>query len=153
MAVEEAEIATACGICQFRQQLDPSTILREDDHWLAAPLLDVPGWAIIMTKRHAEGIWTLTDEEAARLGPMLRDIAGAVKQVTGAERVHHAAMGEVALHYHAAILPRLPGQKPVWESMNMVARAQVDANPDAALNMGKRLREHLNKPPARLAVV
>lgn len=143
--VDRAEGAAACSICQFMQDLDPKAVLWEDEYWICAPLLDVPGWTLVMTRRHAEGIWALSDEEAVRFGPMMRDITNVVKQVTGAERVHYAAMGEVALHYHNAILPRLPGQKPVWDSLDMVARAQKDADPQESSRTEAILRERLGK--------
>src|SRR3546814_9051368 len=105
---------------------------------------------MVMTKRHVEGIWSLNDAEAARFGPMMRDITGVIKDITGAERVHYAAMGEVALHYHNAILLRLPGQTPVWDSMDMVTRAHDDADAVAARDMervlaGRRSEEHTSE--------
>src|SRR3546814_11678741 len=127
--------ATGCSICEYIKNLTPDRVLWEDEYWLGGALLDVPGWIMVMTKRHVEGIWSLNDAEAARFGPMMRDIAGVIKDITGAERVHYAAMGEVALHYHNAILPRLPGQTPVWDSMNMVTRAHDDADAVAARDM------------------
>lgn len=140
---DEAQVTAACSICQFMWDLDPGAILWEDDYWVCASFMEVPGWTMVMTKHHAEGIWGLSDEEAVRFGPMMRDIAAVVKDATGAERIHYAAMGEVALHYHNAILPRLPGQKPVWDSMALVARAQTDADPDAAEELKNVLRREL----------
>lgn len=135
--------APACSVCQYMERLTPDRILWEDDYWIGGALLDVPGWIMVMTKRHAEGIWSLSDEEAVRFGPMMRDIAGVLKDVTGAERIHYAAMGEVAPHYHNAIMPRLLGQKPVWDSMDMVVRARADADAQASRDIELILQEKL----------
>jgi diadenosine tetraphosphate (Ap4A) HIT family hydrolase len=140
---DEAQVAEACSICQFMQGLDPGAILWEDDYWVCASFMQVPGWTMVMTKRHAEGIWGLNDEEAVRFGPLIREIAAVVKDAIGAERIHYAAMGEVALHYHNVILPRLPGQKPVWDSMALVDRAHTDAEPEAAEDMKNVLSRRL----------
>src|SRR3546814_5413535 len=98
---------------------------------------------MVMTKRHVERIWSLNDAEAARFGPMMRDITGVIKDITGAERVHYAAMGEVALHYHNAILPRLPGQTTVWDSMDMGTRANDEDDAVAARDMERGLAGRL----------
>src|SRR3546814_2948704 len=84
--------ATGCSICEYIKNLTPDRVLWEDEYWLGGALLDVPGWIMVMTKRHVEGIWSLNDAEAARFGPMMRDITGVIKDITGAERVHYAAM-------------------------------------------------------------
>lgn len=150
LAAKDAMIP-GCSVCQYMENLSKDRILWEDNYWIGGALLDVPGWVMVMTKRHVEGIWALSDEEAVRFGPMMRDIAGALKDITGAERIHYAAMGEVAPHYHNAILPRLPGGKPVWDSMAMVARAQEDANPDASRTIEDMLRERLGSFRSNLA--
>ncbi len=132
-----------CSICSYLNDLPSERILWEDEYWICGPLLDVPGWTMVMTRRHAEGIWSLSDAEASRFGPLMRDIAQTVKAVTGAQRVHFAAMGEVAPHYHNAILPRRPGEQPVWDSMALVTRAAADADPHAASHIEKALRAQL----------
>ncbi len=142
LAAKDAMIP-GCSVCQYMENLSQDRILWEDDYWIGGALLDVPGWVMVMTKRHVEGIWALSDEEAVRFGPMMRDIAGTLKDVTGAERIHYAAMGEVAPHYHNAILPRRPGETPVWDSMAMVARAKEDADPVGSRAIEDRLRESL----------
>ena len=132
-----------CGICAYLRDLPAERIVWEDDYWICGGLLDVPGWTLVMTKRHTEGIWSLDDEEAARFGPMMRDIAGVVKEATGAERIHYAAMGEIAPHYHNAILPRLPGEVPVWDSNALVTRAEGNGDPVAALRIELELKDRL----------
>lgn len=140
---DPVEAERNCGICNYLKQLQPERTLWEDEYWVCGPLLDVPGWTMVMTRRHVEGLWSLSDEEAVRFGLIMRDIAEVVKDVTGAQRVHFAAMGEVAPHYHNAILPRLADEEPVWDSMAMVERARITADLDAALPIEAMLRARL----------
>lgn len=136
---------SGCAICDNLKKLTPERIVWEDNHWIISGLLDVPGWLLVMTKRHVEGTWSLNDDEAAGMGRLMRDACGAVKRMTGAERVHYTAAGEVALHYHTGILPRLPGQTPVFDSMELVRRAKEIADPAAAIDMEKILTDALHR--------
>jgi diadenosine tetraphosphate (Ap4A) HIT family hydrolase len=142
---EPLEPSRDCAVCHYMLDLPRHRILWEDEFWICGTLLDVPGWTMVMTKRHAEGIWSLNDDEAIRFGPMMRNVARVVKDVTGAERIHYAAMGEHSLHYHNAVLPRLAGEVPIWDSMDMVARARALADPLAALEMEESIQQRLSQ--------
>src|SRR5690606_22990436 len=106
---------------------------------------------IVATRRHAEGSWGLSDQEAAGLGPLLRNLCSAVKTVTGAERVHVAAAGEVALHFHYLIMPRRPGEAPVLDSMEIARRMTEMRNPAQAAELGGRVRDIVARREAQAA--
>jgi diadenosine tetraphosphate (Ap4A) HIT family hydrolase len=141
-------LVAGCSVCDYLRKLTPDQTILQNEHWIAGPMLDVPGWVMLMTRQHREGVWSLSDAEAASLGTMARDIAGALVKTVGAERVHMAAQGEVALHYHCGLLPRRPGETPVFNSMDLVTRAEHAADPAEARAVAARLAEYLELTPA-----
>jgi len=137
------ERVDGCAVCNSLKALTPERTLWESDEWIAGSMLDVPGWIILATKRHAEGAWSLDDAEAAAFGTVAREIAQTLKDVTSAERIHQAAMGEVALHYHIGFLPRRAGQTPVFDSTELVRRASDEQDLAATLNVERLFKETL----------
>jgi len=95
-----------CGVCQ--SLASPS--LYEDDLWCVrhAEPAGVPGWMLLISKRHVAGLAHFDDREAAAIGPALRHFERVLEQVTGALRIYTAAMGESSPHFHAHMVPRYP---------------------------------------------
>lgn len=128
-----------CSICALFGRSEE--VIWSDDHWVATRIVDVPTWLMIGTRRHAEGSWGLSDAEAASLGPALRDLSGALKTVTGAERVHIAAQGENALHFHYMLMARRPGEAPVFDSAEIGKRQPGLVDAAEAKAVGDRIRD------------
>lgn len=96
-----------CRMCATAASVDPADVLHRGAHFTAATGMGVPGWALLWTHRHAaQGLWELDDAETAELGPLLRDLARALRSACGAERTYVMAMGEHALHFHAMVMAR-----------------------------------------------
>jgi diadenosine tetraphosphate (Ap4A) HIT family hydrolase len=100
--------------------LDRGDALYEDDLWLVrhadAPY-GVPGWMMLLTKRHVGGPAHFDDEEARRFGGALRHFERVLEEVTGALRIYTAAMGESHPHFHAHMVPRyasMPKDAKAW---------------------------------------
>jgi len=74
----------------------------------AGPPFGVPGWMMLMTRRHVGGPAHFDDAEAASFGPTLRHLQRTLEQTTGALRIYTAAMGESHPHFHAHMVPRRP---------------------------------------------
>ena len=129
-----------CPLCTAVAGASPSEIAYEDDCWIALALLDVPGWLRVMTKRHAEGCWNLSTDEAAGMGGVLQAVSQAVRSVTGAERVHTISLGEGAAHYHYAMLPRLPGEVPLFTGAPLASRAAEVADPTRTSELTAEIR-------------
>jgi hypothetical protein len=91
-----------CRFC-LGSQLD--TPVFEGKHFRVEYGADVPvpGWMILTLRRHVEGIWNLTAEEAASFGTTLRDLAGAIHRTTGVEKVYVSTFGERYPHFHALV--------------------------------------------------
>jgi diadenosine tetraphosphate (Ap4A) HIT family hydrolase len=95
-----------CGVCQSLTA--PS--LYEDDLWSVrhADPAGVPGWMLLVSRRHVAGPAHFDDREAAVFGVALRHFERVLEQVTGALRIYTAAMGESHPHFHAHMVPRYP---------------------------------------------
>lgn len=109
-----------CGVCQ---SLDAPS-LYEDDLWCVrhAEPAGVPGWMLLMTKRHVGGPAHFDDQEAAAFGPTLRHLSRVLEQVTSALRIYTAAMGESQPHFHAHLVPRyatMPREAKAWSVFDL----------------------------------
>jgi diadenosine tetraphosphate (Ap4A) HIT family hydrolase len=130
----------ACPLCSAIAEAKADELVFERGPWIALTLIDVPGWLRVMTKRHAEGPWSLSEEEASTMGGVLQSVSEVTRSVTGAERVHIVGLGEGAVHFHYAVLPRLPGETPVFTGAPLVARAAEAADARRSAEIAARLR-------------
>jgi histidine triad (HIT) family protein len=67
------------------------------------------GHLIVEPRRHAPGLADLTDAEARSVGSWSARASRALRDVTGAEHVYAAAIGDAVPHLHVQLLPRFPG--------------------------------------------
>ena len=100
-------MTTPCGVCQWIHD-DRETLLFEDELWEVRPAqpAGVPGWMMMVAKRHVAGPAHFDDAEARAFGPALRHFERVLENVTGALRIYTAAMGESHPHFHAHMVPR-----------------------------------------------
>src|SRR4029079_1573563 len=87
----------------------------------AAPA-GVPGWMLLITKRHVGGPAHFDDREARSFGPALRHFERVLERVTGALRIYTAAMGESHPHFHAHMVPRyaaMPRDAKAWSVFDL----------------------------------
>ena len=102
--------APACAVCATLSgpgRLEP---VYEDALWHVRPAASppgVPGWMMMISRRHVGGPAHFNEEEARAFGLALRHFERVLEQVTGALRVYTAAMGESSPHFHAHMVPRL----------------------------------------------
>jgi len=140
MASSHGHSDATCPLCDAVATAPAAEIVADHGPWMALTMLDVPGWIRVTTKRHVEGPWSLSDEEAATLGPMLQAVAQAVHEATGAERVYTVGLGEGAIHFHYALLPRLPGETPLFTGAPLVGRAADAADVGKSSAVAARIR-------------
>jgi diadenosine tetraphosphate (Ap4A) HIT family hydrolase len=69
----------------------------------------LPGWLVLVLRRHIEAIDELTDEEAAELGILLRRTSLALKEITGCVKTYVMQFAEMAEHPHVHfhVVPRM----------------------------------------------
>jgi diadenosine tetraphosphate (Ap4A) HIT family hydrolase len=126
-----------CHVCKTLS--DPQQVLYDAGPWAAFLVANVPGWVMLGTKEHVEGMWGLSDDEAAGFGPAVRTIGRAVKETTGAERVHLVYLGENALHFHVGFFPRQRGEPPLLENGRMLEELKARANEEEARELGAKI--------------
>ena len=113
----DALARSACAICRIVESrpLFPNPHVVFEDDRVIAFLNQVPsqeGYTIVCPKRHVERFETdLADEEWRHLQHVVRRVARAVSEVTGAIRMYLASLGspERNPHLHVHVCPCPPG--------------------------------------------
>jgi diadenosine tetraphosphate (Ap4A) HIT family hydrolase len=76
----------------------------------------VPGWLVVIPRRHVLALDELTLEESAELGPLLSDLTAALRQVVHCDKTYVALFAEAEgfAHLHFHIVPRDHGLDPAF---------------------------------------
>jgi diadenosine tetraphosphate (Ap4A) HIT family hydrolase len=108
-----------CKTCELIANRDAGTASLWDCIY-RTPLWDVvhsyntalPGWLVLVARRHIESLDELTDPEAVELGRLIRKASFALKEVTGCIKTYVIQFAEAAEHPHVHfhIIPRLADQ-------------------------------------------
>ena len=113
-------IVTKCGVCEMLRNSSGEAVLFENDLWQVRacdPPTAVPGWTLLISRRHVAGPAQFNELEVASFGPTTRHLHRVLLEVTGALRIYSAAMGESSLHFHAHLVPRyvsMPKAAKAW---------------------------------------
>jgi len=69
----------------------------------------LPGWLVLIVRRHIESLDELTDSEAVELGQLIRDASSAIKAVTGCLKTYVLQFAESPdhPHVHFHVIPRM----------------------------------------------
>src|SRR5687768_9325934 len=98
---------TDCAIC--RKLLEGVQPVFENELWHVRPITPpcaVPGWVMLITRRHVPGPAAFDDRETHSFGPTFRHLQRVLLEVSGALRIYSAAMGEGSPHFHCHLVPR-----------------------------------------------
>lgn len=91
-------------------ELPPRERVYDDGLWRVAHSFNsaLPGWMVVLARRHIASLAETTPEEAAALGPLLRDLSRALAQVVQAQKcyVMFFAEAEGFEHVHIHVVPR-----------------------------------------------
>jgi diadenosine tetraphosphate (Ap4A) HIT family hydrolase len=83
-------------------------------HWRAAHAFDagLVGWLVLVPTRHVTALDELAAEEVAELGPLLRDLSAALRDVTGCVKTYVMLLAEAEgfEHVHFHVVPRMADQ-------------------------------------------
>lgn len=102
-----------CVFCKIIAGEIPSTAVYEDEDFLA--ILDVNpaarGHVIILPKKHAANIFEMDEEDAAKVFPVAKKIASALKKTYDCDGVNilqnnGEAAGQTVFHLHVHVIPR-----------------------------------------------
>ncbi|MDI2127623.1 HIT family protein [Yinghuangia seranimata] len=106
---------TECFSCRQQARFDelgPRERIAADAHWVVSHSIDtsVPGWLVLVPRRHVTAIADLSDQEAATLGVWQVRLSRALHTVTGCVKTYIAQFGEAEgfAHVHFHIVPRSP---------------------------------------------
>ena len=111
--------ATLCLTCDLVHRRDRGEAplwdsIHRTAHWdvVHSYNTSLPGWLVLVARRHITAIDELTDEEAAELGVLLRRASAALRQVTGCGKTYVCQFAEQAEHPHVHfhVIPRLADQ-------------------------------------------
>ena len=72
----------------------------------------LPGWLVLVLRRHIEAIAEMTEDEAVELGILIRRVSVALKETTGCVKTYVIQFAEMAEHPHVHfhIVPRMADQ-------------------------------------------
>lgn len=132
-----------CIFCKIAAGEIPSATVYEDEDFRA--ILDIApahkGHTIILPKTHAANLLELDESTAAKLLPVAKRIAKALKEELGCDGINllqnnGAAAGQSVFHLHVHVIPRYEGDGilPVWPQGSY-------EDGEAAL-LAERLRKH-----------
>ena len=81
----------------------------------------LPGWLVIVARRHIEAIDELTDDESIELGRLIRQTSQALKETTGCEKTYVIQFAEHKEHSHVHfhIVPRMADQPEEFRSLGI----------------------------------
>ncbi|MEU8045713.1 HIT family protein [Micromonospora echinofusca] len=104
-----------CYTCHRNRQIDTlpaRELVAVDEHWRVAHAFDaaLPGWLVLVPRRHVASIAELTDAEAASLGTWQVRLSRALRAVTGCSKTYvmQFAEKEGFAHVHFHVVPRMP---------------------------------------------
>ena len=149
---------TACRTCELLARRDAG----EAPLWdciVRTPAWDivhcddtaVEGWLVLCARRHITSVADLTDDEAAELGPLLRDVSRALQALTGCGKTYVVQFAEHPLHphVHVHVIPRRPDLPPDRRGPAIFTQLAVPADrrvTEARMNdLATRLRAELGE--------
>ncbi|MEY2477686.1 MAG: hypothetical protein QOG87_3001 [Actinomycetota bacterium] len=136
-----------CQICtrETAPTEPPGGWVLRTDLWSAcvAEGYAAPGWLFLQTRRHVEGPMAMNSEEAGELGLDVAHLSGAIKAVTGAEKIYVLAYGERFPHFHMVLLPRMPYAPPELTGPGLFTKVDELADGDEAARIATAVREAL----------
>ncbi|MFI5875137.1 HIT family protein [Streptomyces sp. NPDC051445] len=143
-----------CYTCSKEAEFD-SLPAREcvtyDRHWRVAHALNtaVPGWLVLVPRRHVAAIHDLTDAEASGLGAWQVKLSRALRSLTGCTKTYIVQFAEAEgfAHVHFHIVPRMADLHPqhrgpgIFELLRRPEQERV--SDDRADRMAQSLRVRL----------
>jgi len=94
------------------REAPPWQRIAADEHWRVAHAFNsaVPGWLVLVPRRHVTALADLTDAEAAALGSWQVRLSRALARVLGCQKTYVAQFAEADgfAHVHFHVVPRPP---------------------------------------------
>lgn len=119
---------TACLTCKLTRQRDAGAAPLWDNIWRTAYWdvvhaynTSLPGWLVLVARRHIEAVAELTEAEAAELGLLQQRVSLLLGEVTGCVKTYIIQFAEAKEHPHVHfhVVPRLADQPEAYRSTNI----------------------------------
>ena len=135
----------------FRKCTSWDSIVRTE-YWdiVHAYNTSIPGWLVLVLRRHAGAVSEMTETEAGELGILIRSVSIALQQITGCLKTYVVQFAEQAEHPHVHfhIIPRMPNQPDEYTGtgiFNLLGVPDTKRMSEAAMNeIATRLRHLLD---------
>ncbi|MDG4788836.1 HIT family protein [Micromonospora sp. WMMD1102] len=108
-----------CYSCRQEDDLAAASFaerLHVTDHWRVAHAFNssLPGWLVVLPRRHVTSIAELTPVEAAELGPLLHRLSTTLHETVRCTKTYvmQFAEAEGFGHVHFHLVPRMPDLPP-----------------------------------------
>ncbi len=132
-------------------ELPPRERVACDDLWRVAHTFTtaLPGWLVLLPRRHVTAVHDLTDAEAAALGGWQVGLSRALREVTGCAKTYVVQFAEAEgfAHVHFHVVPRMPDLAPELRGPGVFSLLHApDAEqltPERADAVALALRAHL----------
>ncbi|MFJ9559338.1 HIT family protein [Streptomyces fuscichromogenes] len=143
-----------CYACRKEAEFDglpPRERVVHDRHWRVAHAFGttVPGWLVLLPRRHVAAVHDLTDAEASTLGTWQVGLSRALRDVTGCAKTYVVQFAEAEgfAHVHFHIVPRmaeLPAGHRGPGVFELLRRPEPEwVTPDRADRLARSLRARL----------
>ena len=146
----------ACHTCTLTARRDAGAAplwdnIYRTDHWDVVHSFNtsLPGWLVLVARRHMAAIAELTAAEAAELGDLQRRVSQALHAVTGCAKTYIIQFAEHPdhPHVHFHIVPRMANQPAERRSVNVfscLGVAETERVSEEEMNeVGAQIRKFL----------
>lgn len=135
-------VSRRCLMCAMEEADETRTVFR-DELWAGEVVngMEVPGWFVLRSRRHAELITGLDRAELDSVAHRARDLTAAVTEVTGAPATYLMTFGENNRHFHVLITARgedVPTDRRGGDILKLIDER---ADPSAAIRLVPAVRE------------
>ncbi|MEU9704642.1 HIT family protein [Streptomyces sp. NPDC047981] len=111
--------APDCYVCGKEAEFDdlpPRDCVAYDQHWRVVHAFDtaLPGWLVLVPRRHVTAVHDLTDAEASTLGVWQVRLSRALRDMVGCAKTYVVQFAEAEGfgHVHFHIVPRMEDLRP-----------------------------------------
>lgn len=123
-----------CIFCKLANGVFPTNSIYEDDDFNV--ILDLApatkGHALILPKQHADNLYELPDETAAKVLVLAKKLAKSMTEKLGCDGLNvvqnnGAIAGQTVMHFHMHLIPRYEddAQKIAWKPLEMSAEELI----------------------------
>ena len=150
--------SSTCQTCEHNarfESLPPRERIAADSHWRVAHAFGtgLPGWLVLLPRRHVTAVADLTDAEAARLGEWQVRLSRALHAVTGCAKTYVVQFAEAPGfgHVHFHVIPRMSDLPEELRGPGVFTLLGRSAGEDVSIeerdDLAVRIRDALGQPP------